>query len=166
MGLARLGWPNEDSLPPYTVLLCVGLVSGAVQALLLRRVLPPAGRWIAAWLVGSLLALLVLNGLNLLKLDLPSDAGFWENAILLLAMGAVIGATQGWALRHRYPSAGWWALASALGWLAFLWIVNYPTKIPLEFITRGLVFGALAALPTGLALMWLGCRPKTGPSLG
>ncbi len=102
---------TEDYLAVYFLAPVMGLVTGAVQYGLLRRILPRMGWWVLAtaggWLLGmSLIAAFIrLQWMVSAQLDLT---------FILVALS--IGLAQWLVLRRRLPRAGWWILASLLGW--------------------------------------------------
>jgi hypothetical protein len=74
--------------------------------------------------------------------------------MVFVAMGALAGLIGGivqWALiRRGIPRAGWWVLASGLGWAAGLGLT--------VSVGRALVWilaGAFGGLITGISLLWL-----------
>lgn len=105
-----------------------GATLGAVQWLLIRRYRPASLDWIiattAGWCVGTLLAEALL---------FPIVAGHvqfgWPGDTLLrggefgLVVGAVVGFAQWRLLRREVAHAGWWILASAVGW-SLGWLVG------------------------------------------
>jgi hypothetical protein len=102
---------TEDYLSIYFLAPVMGLVTGAVQYGLLRRILPRMGGWVLAtaggWLLGMFLvaAFMQLHWMVIAQMDLT-----------FLLMGLSIGLAQWPVLRRRLPGAGWWPLASLLGW--------------------------------------------------
>ncbi len=102
---------TEDFLMSYVLFPTLGLLTGFLQYLLLRRYLPRMGGWIAATAGGWLLPFAVIAPLGVL---LPS---FDVNVILAAALyGGSIGLIQWLVLRRRVRRAGWWILANVLGW--------------------------------------------------
>ncbi len=84
-----------------------------------------------------------------------------DNAIGLISLD-ILGVAVGWAqwllLRQRAARAGWWVLASALGWqLGFLarrWSRELITSPTIQAVPD-LVLGGAAGLITGVILVWL-----------
>ncbi len=102
---------TEDYLAIYFLVPVMGLLTGAVQYGLLRRILPRMGMWVlataAGWLLGMFLvaAFIQLNWMVRAELDMT-----------FILAGLSIGLTQWLVLRRRLPGAGWWIFASLLGW--------------------------------------------------
>src|SRR5512139_3988305 len=102
---------TEDYLSTYFLAPVMGLVTGAVQVGLLRRILARMGGWVLAtaggWLLGMFLvmAFLWLHWMVIAQMDLT-----------FIVMGISIGLAQWLVLRHRLPGAGWWPVANLLGW--------------------------------------------------
>ena len=108
-GLAMLWKGTEDDTLIFAI---VGAGVGMMQWLVLRRHIPQAGWWVLASAVGWGVGGQYLEGLDQWALN---DLG--EGCILAFAIvGAGVGMMQWLVLRRRTPQAGWWVLASAVGW--------------------------------------------------
>jgi hypothetical protein len=112
-------------------------------------------------LIGHLLCLMLVIGVNLARLG---GVDVWANVLLLCLFGTAIGTSQWWLLRQHYRQAGLWVLASAVGFLCFMWLIVNPAHSLSELAVRGAVVGALAAVVTGAALVWLVRRPFAAAS--
>lgn len=162
---AVLGWLLFFFLPLGGVVF--GLLVGICQWLVLRRVFPGSGSWIlatslgflGAWMLG-LLVLAVARGTNLTAFSALAGAT------------PVIGLAQAAVLRRWTSRAGFWVLASVLGWSACVavqlfgaralssvseltgtlvsWIAGYETS---STSGAALVGGVVAGGITGLALL-------------
>ena len=151
----RLPGINEDRFVVYAMLLCIGLAIGFTQSRVIALLLPRPSRWIVATLIGYLL---VFPAIGTRIPDLPGPA--WTGSIPLLAyVGAVVGLAQWWLLRQRLRGAAWWIPASALGFLAFLWLVAHPADSMGDLVLAGALIGGLIAVPPALVLAWLARRP-------
>ena len=150
-------WLNEDRLLVYATLLTLGLAGGIAQSVALHSVLPDSGRWVKFTLVGHALAMGVALLASLVGLR---GEALYDDALMLAGFGAAVGLGQWWLLRQHFPQAGWWVLASAVGWLSFLWLVAAPAGSSHELTVRGALYGLIASLPTGLALAWLSRQGK------
>jgi len=104
---------TEDYLGMYVFVPIVGLLTGVLQYVLLRRFLPRMGWWILAttggWLLGALLILI------------PGLRNFWtyespDIYLIFIVLGLSIGVGQWILLRQRLPRAGWWIGANVVGW--------------------------------------------------
>ena len=149
-----------------------GACVGAAQWILLRRAVATARWWVVAsavgWAMGILLfvpGLARLNGLLAFVLVLATAVDvenfpfeLFDNPFGGAVAGASIGVLQWLLLRREVVAAGWWVLASALGWaVAYLAPWAGPSTLR-GATTLGLVIGSL----TGIVLVWLLRRPRRG----
>jgi hypothetical protein len=108
---------TEDFLGFYVLLPVLGLVTGSLQYLLLRRYLPRMGWWIAATFLGWLLVTVTLGFFAFFALfstTPPSPAlGFVFASVFIGSSTALF---QWLLLRQRVHRAALWILTSALGW--------------------------------------------------
>ena len=106
--------PTEDYLVGPILILVLGLLTGFLQFLLLRRYLPRMGWWIAATTSGLLLGGL---GIRLLIHTLLGDLdSMWFAVLIVVLVGGSLGLVQWVVLRQRVRHAAWWILANVLGW--------------------------------------------------
>jgi hypothetical protein len=147
---------NEDRFSVFAMFICIGLANGLAQGLLASAALPRTASWALATLAGYAAAALLPGLLNLLRLP---DLGLWDDAILLVTMGAIIGLAQWSLLRRMYHGTALWIPACADGFLAFLLIVAYPTSSFNQLMIVGAGVGGLSAVLTGGVLAWLTGRP-------
>jgi hypothetical protein len=147
---AVLGGGAEDKVPfvPF-----VGFSFGVMQWLVLRRHIPRAGWWVLASTAGW------IAGLGVPAVVFKVVEGVAPGAIepevfavaFFVAVGTAVGMLQWLVLRRHAPQAGWWVLASIVGWAALGLIVG-------KSLDRATDLVALAAVPpaiTGGALVWL-----------
>lgn len=137
---------TEDFLLDYVFFTLLVLMTGFLQYLLLRRYLPRAGWWIVATALGWPLGIAVVY-LGYAIWPVVLNANSTWSAMLI---GAVTGLAQWLVLRRRVPRAGWWVLASALGWGLARLIVGEVFTSLLELLVI-----AVPAAVTGLAMWWL-----------
>ena len=137
-----------------------GALIGTAQWLLLRRLIPRAGWWVAASAAGTALG-------GIVSLALPvSTAVFLVAAVL----GAVIGTVQWSVLHRRVDRAGWWVPASVAGTVVAAAVLDrLPLVDPgayLDVALWGATNGALYGVITGLVLDWLSHsrRPRASPA--
>lgn len=156
LAATNLSWLNEDRFFAYATLISLGFTLGAAQWVVMRRHLPQPARWVTATLIGYLLCLIMIMGSHLARFG---RAGVWDDALLLGLLGTAIGTSQWWILRHHYRQAGLWVLATAVGFLCFMWIILFPSHTLGELVFRGTIAGALAAAVSGVTLVWLVHRP-------
>ncbi len=166
-----------------------GGVLGLAQWLVLRRELPamPARAWIAAtaaaaivaWAIGTAIVVAVVpalrgDGAGQSAADPGAAFQIAAGAGLGLALGAMMGAAQWLVLRQHVMRAGWWVLASALGWavgmaIAFLGGGALPAGaslvvIGLVIFASGTAMGAAVGAITGVTLALL-LPNRPAPSL-
>ena len=142
---------TQDLLFGYVFFPLLGLLTGLLQYLLLRRYLPRIGWWIAATALGWLLGISVAYlGYAIWPVALNANST-WAAEIVFVSVGAAMGLVQWLVLRRRVPRAGWWVLASALGWGLVRPVAGEAFTSLLEL----LIIGAVPAVVTGLALWWL-----------
>jgi hypothetical protein len=137
---------TEDYLAMYFLVPTMGLLTGAVQYGMLRRLLPRMGWWVVAtlggWLLGTLLIVLFTR---------LQWMGPFNLAPMLLLIGAAIGFTQWLVLRRRLPAAGWWIAANLLGW-GVLGLLNQGSSFD-QFTL--ILIGLIPACATAAALALL-----------
>jgi hypothetical protein len=102
---------TEDYLSTYLLAPVMGIVTGAVQYGLLRPILPRMGWWVPATTGGWLLGMFLVAACIQLHWMVPAQMD-----LTFLLMGLSIGLAQWPVLRRRLPGAGWWPVASLLGW--------------------------------------------------
>jgi hypothetical protein len=149
---------NEDRALIFAVLVALGLACGDAQSVVLRRHLPGAWRWIPVTLAGYLLVV----GIAAAAVGARLVSSLTTNVVLLALVGAAVGVPQWLLLRRHFRGAGWWAPASALGFLSFTWLVLHPAGSMTGFIATGTILGALSAVPTGIVLVWSVSRERRG----
>jgi hypothetical protein len=154
--LGNLPNVNSDRIATYAMLVFLGLGLGLAQGRSMALYLRKATLWLPATLVGYLLAGVVGTASVLPE---PPGAWLWHQVGLFAAMGALIGLAQGWALRDIFCSPAWWILASAIGFLSYVWLVILPAHSTAEFVFVGTLLAAAAASVTGLVLTRLQPRP-------
>jgi len=97
----------------------IGVMVGFIQWLGLRRIIPRAGFWVVANIIGFTVSS-CLHTLAIYAWKIPDDLGFplgvlgW--AIAFVVGGALSGVMQYRILRRHVRRSGWWVPASAIGW--------------------------------------------------
>jgi len=105
-----------DAVPPLVV---QGLALGLAQWLIVRRYMPRAGWWAPATIIGVVLIVVV----TIVAYETQDPRNIWlkyESGGLL--EGLVLGVAQWLVLRQHVRRAGWWVIASAIGWLAVAFV--------------------------------------------
>ncbi|MBN1813624.1 MAG: hypothetical protein JXA14_17425 [Anaerolineae bacterium] len=159
----KLPWLNEDRFFAYATLISLGFTTGTAQWIVMGRHLSKPIRWVAGTLIGYLLCLVIIAGGNLARLG---GEGVWDDVLLLGLLGTAVGASQWWVLRRHYRKAGLWVLATAVGFLFFLWTIINPSHSLVEHVIRGAIVGTLAAVVPGAMLVYLVRQPLTAVSQG
>jgi len=143
----------------------LGGVPGGLQGLILRRQLSGAGWWVAAsaggWTAGWMVSL------ALIQREVPEPVS-WD---VLLAVVAVLGGGLQWlVLRRHVLQAGWWVVASAVGWTLGLAVIfgvlaaagaQVVAAAPVAWaLLIGTLTGAVVGAVTGTLLLWLVRHPR------
>lgn len=108
--------PTEDALGHFVFFPALGLILGAVQALLLRRYLGGAWRWLLAIVAGWMAALVFQESTvataRLTEIKLHPALWTW---LPLVGLGLLSGSLQWLLFRHTISGAVWFLFASLLG---------------------------------------------------
>jgi len=148
-----------ESGGPWLVMgIMLGIGVGILQWLVLRRRVSGVGWWVLASAAGGYGILQA--GFQGLSESLSFGALLSFTGVVALG-GAVTGTLQWLVLRGQVSRAGWWVLASTVGWGlvgavlgAFPWGVG-DTDALVALVVTGAVLGAV----TGGALVWLLRQP-------
>ena len=143
-------------------------VAGALQWLVLRRQVARAGWWVVTGIMsGAVVGVLAVGlgwGVSVVgrlvggaawganwgpdwSADPGGDVG-WVAGVA--AGGTVLGVLQWLVLRRQVARAGWWVLASTVGWVVG-GLVSGITDAAVGWAVLGAVYGAI----TGAVLVWL-----------
>ena len=134
-----LGWYRDIIVVGYAAVAVGGVLAGVLQWLVLRRQVARSGGWALTGIVAVAMVGLVVFGVGMINADLG-----WVLGVALF--GTMVGVLQWLVLRRQVPRAGWWVLASTVGWVA-----GMPLGGFLGWGALGAVYGAI----TGGALVWL-----------
>ncbi len=115
------------------------ILVGALHWLVIRPHVAQASRWVLASLGAAIVVGVVVFGVGSVEVD----AGWVVGTGLF---GAAAGLLQWPVLRRAVPRAGWWVLASTLGWIA-----GIPAGEAVGWNGLGAVHGVI----TGTVLVWL-----------
>jgi hypothetical protein len=120
---------------------------GICQWLVLRR----RGSWVGWWVWAGILGLAVAAFVGTAVALALGYSGIWETyAVVVGVGGAMAGLMQWFVLRRQVSRAGWWVLASTVGWA-----MTAAVLLPVRLAGGGVGLGAV----TGLALIWLLRQP-------
>ena len=137
-----------------------GIVAGTLQSMVLRRQVRESSWWV---LVSHIKASGVAGAVtSVVGIVVDSDVG-WIVGIGLF--GTVLGSLQWVVLRRHVTGAGWWVVASTLGWVLggpATAVVGATRAEHLGWAVLGTVYGVV----TGSALAWLLRRPASAGSRG
>jgi hypothetical protein len=131
----------------YLLFPFMGLLTGFVQYILLRRYLPRMAWWIGATVLGWTMPMLVGRIITPL---LERGNSIFPIMLGMLLIGVIIALPQWWLLRQRVRHAWWWILASGLGW-SLIGLLRQLTSEPSLVL---LVIGLLPAIAAAAAC-WL-----------
>ena len=143
-------WPGELAFG-------IGIGVGVLQWLVLRRRISRAGWWVLASAAGGygIVQAMFLGAFEGYVGSLSFGALLSFTGVVAIG-GAVTGTLQWLVLRGQVSRAGWWVLASAVGWgLSMTAATAYSWPGPMWLIVTGAVLGAV----TGGALVWLLRQP-------
>jgi len=138
---------TEDFLFVYVLFPTIGLFTGIIQFILLRRYLPHMEGWIAVTFLGWLMPFAI--GFIVLAFITPGNSTVWI-VLGMLVLGAAIVLPQWWMLRKRVLHAWWWVLVFGLGW-GMVGLLNLVTSEPFPVL---LGIAVVPAIATSIAC-WL-----------
>lgn len=149
--------PTEDALFHLLFFPALGVLLGWAQALLLRRYLPGAWRWLLAVAAGWVAFALVAEGVTALAhlAGISTRPAVWE-ILLFLTLGLVSGGLQWLFFRRALAGAAWLAVANVLA----LSLVPLAAAIWQQLVGDNLLgqlpaVGLAAGFPAGLTAMLL-----------
>jgi hypothetical protein len=166
-----LGFLVTDSIPDvlgrwfgFSVFgIVLGVAVGILQWFILRRYLSVAGWWVLASAVG---------GLGIFQAGLifgfSTFFGPYESLVAFLgwigiaSLGWLVTGTLQWlVLRGKVSRAGWWVLASTVGWALSATVTRtIPWGVePKDALWALVVAGVVWGMVTGGALVWLLRQP-------
>jgi hypothetical protein len=112
---------TEDYLMPYIFWPAIGLVTGFLQYLLLRRHLPRIGGWVVATTSGLLLGLIGGRFIYLTLYGILDVRAIWFETLMTALAGGAMGLAQWLVLNQRVRHAAMWILANVLSWGVVGW---------------------------------------------
>jgi hypothetical protein len=136
----------------------LGFMVGVLQWLFLPVRVSRAGRWVLANTVG----LAVASGIGSFFEELTSLGSideFLGLTVVVALGGAVTGILQWLVLRGQFSRAGWWVLASTVGWGLSMAVVGAFSAVGVGSFEGSPVGGVVLGVVTGTALVWLLRQP-------
>ena len=142
----------------------LGSMVGILQWLVLRRRVSNAGWWVLASTVGFIVGQGGVEVAMYVAFGYPEEMGGMSSFTNVLGQtvvpaltGAVIGTLQWLVLRGKVSRAGWWVLASIVGWVLGVTVAEIiPWGVEEMGILSSLV---VSGAVTGAALVWLLRQP-------
>lgn len=150
---------TEDWLGMYVFVPALGLATGLLQYLLLRRYLPRMGWWIGATALGWLSAAGTVYFLIIFLPESLDTNANWFVFLMISLIGGFVGLMQWLVLRQHVPRAAWWILATIAGWMA----VRLASGESLTGPQNIMHLSVLPAIATGVALWLLFAQPSPLP---
>lgn len=139
---------EDDSLILFLLFPIIGLLTGILQYILLRRYLPHMGGWIAATFLGWLMPFVILFIFS--KLLIPGSSTV-RIVLGMMVLGTTVALPQWWLLRKRVQHAWWWVLVFGLAW-GMVGLYDLLTLSELFPVLLG--FAIVPAIATSIAC-WL-----------
>ncbi len=139
---------TEDWLAGYVFVPLLGVATGLLQYLLLRRYLPRMGWWIAVTILGVLLVPVIGYMSTFLPGRFLNGNSNGSVFMMIALMAGLLSFMQWLILRRRVPHAIWWIPATIAGWLAVRLVTGEGTIGPLDIVP----FTVLPAIVTGITL--------------
>lgn len=139
---------TDDSLLLYLLFPIIGLLTGIIQYILLRRYLPHMGWWIAATFLGWLMPFVI--GFIFSRLFIPGSSTV-RIVLGMIVLGTMVALPQWWLLRKRVQHAWWWVVVFGLAW-GIVGLYDLLTLYELFPVLLG--FAVVPAIATSIAC-WL-----------
>ena len=139
---------EDDSLIFILLFPIIGLLTGILQYILLRRYLPHMGWWIAATFLGWLMPFVWFFIFS--RVVIPGSSTV-RIVLGMIVLGTTVALPQWWLLRKRVQHAWWWVLFFGLAWGM---VGLYDLFSPSDLFPVLLGFAVVLAIATGIAC-WL-----------
>ena len=139
---------EDDSLIFILLFPIIGLLTGILQYILLRRYLPHMGWWIAATFLGWLMPFVWFFIFS--RVIIPGSSTV-RIVLGMIVLGTTVALPQWWLLRKRVQHAWWWVLFFGLAW-GMVGLYDLLTLYNLFPVLLG--FAIVPAIATSIAC-WL-----------
>ena len=139
---------GDDGLFLYLLFPIIGLLTGILQYILLRRYLPHMRWWIAATFLGWLMPFVI--GFIFSGVFIPGNSTV-RIVLGMIVLGTTVALPQWWLLRKRVQHAWWWVLVFGLAW-GMVGLYDLFTLYDLFPVLLG--FAVVLAIATSIAC-WL-----------
>jgi len=139
---------EDDSLIFILLFPIIGLLTGILQYILLRRYLPHMGWWIAATFLGWLMPFVWFFIFS--RVIIPGSSTV-RIVLGMIVLGTTVALPQWWLLRKRVQHAWWWVLVFGLAWGM---VGLYDLFNPSDLFPVLLGFAVVPAIATSIAC-WL-----------
>jgi hypothetical protein len=139
---------EDDSLILILLFPIIGLLTGILQYILLRRYLPHMGWWIAATFLGWLMPFVWFFIFS--RVIIPGSSTV-RIVLGMIVLGTTVALPQWWLLRKRVQHAWWWVLVFGLAW-GMVGLYDLFTLSDLFPVLLG--FAVVLAIATSIAC-WL-----------
>ena len=139
---------EDDALIFILLFPIIGLLTGILQYILLRRYLPHMGWWIAATSLGWLMPFVWFFIFS--RMVIPGDSTV-RIVLGMSVLGTTVALPQWWLLRKRVQHAWWWVLVLGLAW-GMVGLYDLFTLSDLFPVVIG--FAVVPAIATSIAC-WL-----------
>ena len=140
---------GDDGLFLYLLFPIIGLLTGILQYILLRRYLPHMRWWIAATCLGWLMPFVI--GFIFSGVFIPGNSTV-RIVLGMTVLGTTVALPQWWLLRKRVQHAWWWVLVSGLAW-GMVGLYDLFTLYDLFPVLLG--FAVVLAIATSIACWML-----------
>ena len=139
---------EDDSLIFILLFPIIGLLTGILQYILLRRYLPHMGWWLAATFLGWLMPFVWFFIFS--RVVIPGSSTV-RIVLGMIVLGTTVALPQWWLLRKRVQHAWWWVLVFGLAW-GMVGLYDLFTLSDLFPVLLG--FAVVPAIATSIAC-WL-----------
>ena len=148
------GLSRDINVAGYVSVAVGGIAAGALQWLVLRRQVARAGWWVVTGIVGGAVVGVGVGVVGWVVSWVRGVVGGADWGVGVVLFGPVVGALQWLVLRRQVAWAGWWVLASAVGWVVGGLMAGIAAGV-VGWVVAGAVYGAI----TGPVLVWLLRQP-------